>query len=104
MCSLLYSIIDAGEWAGLSQPEDCTPYEWAATLLEHLIDGKGAVYLDAPTPEELTAANLLADGDLRIEACKRVKTSKKAMDESHPPNSATSSSPRRPTSSLRWST
>ena len=36
-------------------------------------------------PKTLRAANLLADGDLRIEACKRVKTSKKAMDESHPP-------------------
>ena len=86
MSSLVFMLEEAGRWVGHTPiGEGAESISVAEQVMCHLIDGKGHVYLHAPTVDELTAAGLLTgDGELRLSACKRVKTGDTDMDESLP--------------------
>ena len=84
MSNLIHKLREAGMWAHLTPiGEGAEQVSVVKQVMCHLIDGKGRVYLHAPSTDDLTAAGLLtADDDLLLSACKRVKTGDTKMDES----------------------
>ena len=87
MSSLIFTLEDAGEWAGLTPFDDGSGGQISVVdqVMCHALNGKGLVYFHAPTADELVAAGVLtSSGDLCLTASKRVKTGEEAMKKDLP--------------------
>jgi hypothetical protein len=87
MSSLIFTLKEAGEWAGLTPIDDGSGGQISVVdqVMCHALNGKGLVYFHAPTADELVAAGVLtSSGDLCLTSSKRVKTGEEAMKKDLP--------------------